>query len=83
MVFDDFFNWLDSDAGEASSQAIDDIQLAFDGASVDLNERKIIWGDGESLSIDQSAVKIKRLSDVDINILKHHIVIMVGNGFCS
>jgi hypothetical protein len=25
MVFNDFFDWLESDAGEAASQAIDDI----------------------------------------------------------
>ena len=81
MVFDDFFNWLDSDAGEAAWQAIDDIQLAFDGASVDLNERKIIWADGERLSIDQSATKIKHFSYVDIKILKHHIVLWLEMDF--
>ena len=70
MVFNDFFDWLESDAGEAASQAIDDIQLALDEAGIDLNELKIIWADGERLSIDQSVEKIKSFSAVDIKILK-------------
>lgn len=81
MVFDDFFDWLDSDAGEVAGQAIADVQLAFDGASVDLNKRKIVWADGERLSIDQSAVRIMRFSDVDIKILKHHIVLWLEMDF--
>jgi hypothetical protein len=81
MVFNDFFDWLESDAGKAASQAIDDIQLALDGAGIDLNERKIIWADGERLSIDQSAEKIKSFSAVDIKILKKHIILWLEMDF--
>jgi len=81
MVFDEFFNWLDSDTGEAAWQAIDDIRLAFDGATVDLNERKIIWADGERLSIGESATKIKYFSYVDIKILNNHIVLWLEMDF--
>jgi len=81
MVFDDFFDWLESDAGEAASQAVDDIQMALAGATVDINNRKIIWANGERLSIDQSAKKINSNSKVDIKILKHHIVLWLEMDF--
>ncbi|MDM8536932.1 hypothetical protein QUF70_09285 [Desulfobacterales bacterium HSG17] len=82
MDSDDFIDWLDSDDyGAIVWQAIDDIKLAFDGADVDLNERKIIWADGERLSIDQSAEKIKKFSDVDIEILKENIVLWLEMDF--
>ena len=72
---------MKSDAGEAASQAIEDIQLALDGADIDLNERKIIWADGERLSINQSAEKIKSCSAVDIKILKKHIILWLEMDF--
>jgi hypothetical protein len=81
MVIDDFFDWLESDAGEVVSQAVDDIQMALAGASVDPDNRKIIWADGEKLSIDQSAVKIKSISNVDISILKNHILLWLEMDF--
>ena len=81
MVFEDFFGWVESDAGEFASQAVDDIQMALTGASIDLNNRKIVWTDGERLSIDQSATKIKSISTVDIKILKDHIVLWLEMDF--
>lgn len=81
MAFDDFFDWLESDDGEVALQAVDDIQMALAGASVDINNRKIIWADGERLSIDQSAEKIKSISTVDIKSLKDHIVLWLEMDF--
>ena len=75
MVFDDFFDWLNSDAGEDATQAINDIQMALADASVDVDNRKIIWADGKRRDIDQSAARIQSISNVDIGILKEHIIL--------
>lgn len=81
MAFDDFFDWLESDSGEVASQAVDDIQMALAGASVDINNQKIIWADGEILNIHQSIEKLKSISTVDIKILKKHILLWLEIDF--
>ena len=81
MVYDDFFDRLESEAYEVASQAMDDVEMALDSASVDINNRKIIWADGERLSIDQSAIKISLFSKVDIKILKYHIFLWLEMDF--
>ena len=81
MFFDDFFDWLNSDAGEDATQAIDDIQMTLADASVDVDNRKIIWADGKRLSIDQSAARIQSISKVDIGILKEHIILWLEMDF--
>ncbi|MDM8515933.1 hypothetical protein QUF76_07020 [Desulfobacterales bacterium HSG16] len=81
MVFDDSFDWLESDADEVALRAGDDTQMALAGASIDLNDRKIIWADGERLSIDQSAVKIKSTSEVEIKILQYQVILWLEMDF--
>ncbi len=75
MVFEDPFDQLESDLFEVAWQASDDVSMALDGASVDLDDRKIVWADGERLSIDQSTAKIKSISKVDLKILKYHVIL--------
>ncbi|WP_419655739.1 uncharacterized protein Dvar_48350 [Desulfosarcina variabilis str. Montpellier] len=55
--------------------------MALDNANVDINNRKIIWSDGERLSIDQSLLKISSISKADIKILKYHIVLWLEMDF--
>jgi hypothetical protein len=74
MIFDDFFDWLESPDGEESLQVINDVQSALDGATVDLKERKIIWKDGQRLTIDESASKIKKDNDAGIDSIKNRII---------
>jgi hypothetical protein len=81
MIYDDFLDRLEYEAYEAESQAIDDIQMALDNANVEINNRKIIWADGERLSIDQSLLKISSISKADIKILKYHIVLWLEMDF--
>ena len=75
MVFEDSFDQLESDLFEVAWQASDDVSMSLAGASVDLDNRKIVWADGERLSIDQSAAKIKSISKVDLKILKYHVIL--------
>lgn len=75
MVFEDPFEQLESELFEIALQASDDVSMALDGASVDLDNRKIVWADGERLSIDQSAEKINSNSKIDLNILQYHVIL--------
>ena len=70
-----FFDWLESEDGAQSWQAIDDIQDALSDATVDPHKRKIIWSDGKQLTIDQTAERINQSSNVDLNKIKHHIAL--------
>jgi len=68
-----FFEWMGSDEGEASMQAIDDVSEALNNADIDINERKIIWADGTRLTINHSARRIQKEGDLDLEIIKLHI----------
>lgn len=72
MIFDETAERLEMEAAQAANQAIDDVKEALEGADVDIEERKIIWADGERLSIDETAEKIKRSSESDIERLKRN-----------
>lgn len=47
---------------------------ALDGASVDILEKKIIWSDGERLTIEQSAEKIHRETGMRQDAIISHIM---------
>ena len=53
-----FGQWLESEEGLQSLEAVDCVYNALDGASVDMSEKKIIWSDGQRLTIEQSAERI-------------------------
>ena len=55
-----FGQWLESEEGLQSQEAVDCVYDALDGASVDIAEKKIIWSDGQQLTIEQSAERIHR-----------------------
>lgn len=55
-----FAQWLESEEGLESLDAVDCVYNALDGASVDIAEKKIIWSDGQRLTIEQSAERIRR-----------------------
>lgn len=79
--FDGFFEWLETEAGEDAMQAIDDVAAAFEGADVDIHERRIIWADGERLTINESAKRIQEYSEVPLKVIKWHIVLWLQMDF--
>ena len=58
--FDGFFQWLGSDKGETSMEAMEAVAAALQGADLDIKERRIIWPDGKRLTIYESAEKIQK-----------------------
>ena len=55
-------------------EAVDRVFNALDGARVDPSERKIIWPDEQSLSIEQSVDRIKKDSGLDNRVILSHVI---------
>ena len=55
---DGFLEWMDAPEGQQSIEALDRVFDALEQAGVDARQRKIVWADGERLSIEQSAERI-------------------------
>ena len=69
-----FAQWLESEEGLQSMEAVDCVYDALDDASVDISEKKIIWSDGQRLTIEQSAERIHGEMNLDQNIIINHII---------
>ena len=71
---DDLSEWMASSEGTESMDVLDCVFNALDGATVDPLKRRIIWPDGESLSIDQSVERIRKDTDFDRKPLLNHLI---------
>lgn len=69
-----FFKWLESEEGQNSIEALEYVFEALKGADLDVYEKKIIWMDGQKLTIDQSAEKIHQQTGMNIEKIRSHIV---------
>jgi len=63
-----------STEGVKSMDALDCVFNALDGAKVDPFKRRIIWPDGERLSIDQSVERIRKDSGFDNQAILSHLI---------
>jgi len=72
--WEDFSEWMDSREGFESMEALDCVFNALDGARASPSERRIIWSDGESLSIEQSVERIKKDSSLDDHAILSHVI---------
>ena len=52
---------LDSEEDQKSLEALDAVGDALHDADLDIAKRRIIWSDGERLSVDQTAERIHKL----------------------
>jgi len=57
-----------------SEQALYDVLDALERASVDARERRIVWPDGTSLSIEDTARKIHSESGAALDRVQSHVV---------
>ena len=69
-----FGQWLESEEGLQSLEAVDCVYNALDGASVDISEKKIIWSDGQRLTIEQSAERIHSEMNLCQDAIINHII---------
>ncbi len=69
-----FAKWMGSEEGLQSMEALDYVFEALDGAEVDIAEKKIIWADGQILTIEQSAERIQKQAGLDMYAILSHII---------
>jgi hypothetical protein len=69
-----FRQWLDSDQGETSIEALEAVSEALQDADVDTLKRRIIWPDGNRLTIEQTAARIHEESGADLKSITSHVV---------
>jgi len=76
-----FAQWLESEEGMESLDAVDCVYNALDGASVDIAEKKIIWSDGQRLTIEQSAERIHREMNLGQDTIANRVIGWLQMGY--
>ncbi len=69
-----FSKWLESEDGQHSMEAVDYVFEALMGADLDIAGRKIVWADGQKLTIDQSVKKITKQTGMNVEAIRSHII---------
>ena len=72
---DGLLEWMGSAEGELSSEALDVVWLLLEKADVDAKKRKIIWEDGQRLSIAESVQRIHAdYPDFPLDLIATHLI---------
>jgi hypothetical protein len=58
---EEFLDWMDSPEGQSSIEVSDVLWELMEDVQLDARQRKIIWPNGQGLSIDQSVERIHKL----------------------
>jgi hypothetical protein len=69
-----FSKRLESEEGQDSMEAVDYVFEALQGADLDIAGRRIVWADGQKLTIDQSVKKIYKQTGMNIADIRSHII---------
>ena len=73
-LLEDFLEWMGTREGLKSMEALDGVFNGLEGATVEASERKIIWPDGQRLSIEQSVGRIHKNSGLDRQAILSHLI---------
>ena len=74
MILDDFFQWLDSEDGQLSEEALFEVMDSLEGCSVDPHQKVIAFDDGERLSINETARRIHNQSKLPLDKIESHVI---------
>jgi hypothetical protein len=67
-------DWMDTPEGQQSIEALDMVFDALEKADVDPQQRKIIWADGQRLSIERSAERVHAMyPDMPLDLIEIHV----------
>ena len=79
---EDFLDWMASSEGEQSSEALDAVAALLEKADVDAKNRKIIWEDGQRLSITESVQRIHAdCPELPLELIETHLIGWLEMGF--
>ncbi len=72
---EDFLEWMDSSEGQRSIEVRDTVWPLLEQADVDAKHRKIIWNDGQRLSITESVQRIHAdYPDFPLELIETHLI---------
>ena len=70
-----FVDWMDSPEGELSSAALDAVWMLLEKVDVDAKQRKLIWEDGQRLSLTESVQRIQAgCPDLPLDLIETHLI---------
>ena len=72
---DDFLDWMGSAEGELSNAVSDAVWTLLEKVDVDAKHRKLIWEDGQRLSIAESVQRIHaNRPDFPLELIEEHLI---------
>ena len=72
---DDMLEWMGSAEGELDGEVRDVVGMLLEKADVDAKKRKIIWKDGQRLSITECAQRIHAdCPDFPLELIEAHVI---------
>jgi hypothetical protein len=72
---EDFVDWMGSDQGQLSNAVLDIVWPLLEKADVDAKKRKIIWQDGQRLSIRACVQRIHAdYPDLPLELIEEHLI---------
>ena len=71
----DFLDWMGSPEGELSNEVSDAVWTLLEKVDVDAKHRKLIWEDGQRLSITESVQRIHaNRPDFPLELIEEHLI---------
>ena len=72
---DGLFEWMDSPRGQLSDEVREATWHGLEKVDVDATHRKLIWGDGRRLSLDESVQRILGdYPDFPVELIETHLI---------
>lgn len=72
---EDFVDWMDSPEGALSSAVLESVWSLLEKADVDAKQRKIVWEDGQRLSITESVQRIHaHYPHLPLELIETHLI---------
>ena len=81
-LLDGFLDWIRSPEGHLYDEISETVSFALQKADVDAKKRKIVWEDGQRLSITESAQRIHAdHRDFPLELIEESVVSWLEGGF--
>ena len=68
------FQWLDTEEGMISMKAIDNVAAALEAVDLDVQERRIVWPDGNRLTLDETVRRIQIKTAIDFHVIENYVI---------
>jgi hypothetical protein len=77
-----FLDWMESPDGDLSMEIMDTVSEMLEKADLDAKKQKLIWEDGERLSIDESVQRIHAANpEFPVDRIETHVISWIEMDF--